>query len=664
MNPDSANPTRKKRTVLLTVKNRLIASFLLLLLVPGTLIGTISYRTAAGSIADRLIGSAAENVELVDQTIRQYIQLEMQDVDMLAGQLSSAMIDRKDHQARQLVDGFTSKHPELELLTLGNENGAWMKSPDPGAQEYDPRTRDWYKQTMQSPGQVVVTDPYVSVTSGNVVVTVAKTLQDGKGVVGVNLSLQKLAEIVKNVKIGTEGYVYVLDRTGKFLVHPTNEAGKAAEGAHYEEILKGDAGVVEYVLNGNAKRAAYATNPTTGWKIVGTMEVREVGIATAPILHNTVIVIVSALSVGAVLIFFIIRSITSPLRQLTEASARVSGGDLTETIPIRSGDEFGRLAESFNRMTESLRHVLLELSETSSQLAASSEEMTAGTGQTSQAAERIAGSIQNAARSMDTQTQRAQETARVMEEMSIGVQRIAESAHVIVETSSKTEEDVHNGGETVQQVKRQMTALRDSIDGLAGTIRELTNLSASIREMNEAIADIAGQTNLLSLNAAIEAARAGEQGKGFAVVAHEVRKLADRSSRTADDIHTVIAEMNALMERASAEMDKRVREAADGIAVVLQAESAFRQIEKSTLDVVGQIQDISSITEQMSASSEQVAASAQEMADSFREASGSYVQVAASSQEQLASMEEINGAAEALARMAEQLQRVVERFKL
>jgi methyl-accepting chemotaxis protein len=647
-----------------SIKKRLLLSFFIFLIIPSSCIGYFSYQSAKSQLNDKLSAAATQNVDLLNQTIDQYIQLEIQDVQMLSKQLSSASADTNDLQTRQVIDGFTSNHPELELLVIGNNNGKWMKSPDPGKQDYDPRTRDWYKGAMKTPDKALVTDPYVSVTSKNVVVSIAKVTQDGKGVISINLSLAKLAEIVKKVKVGTNGYVYIFDRNSKFIIHPKNAAGSDAKGTHYAEMLTKDQGIINYVLNGVDKRAAFTTNKITGWKIVGTMESAEIAKATKPIAVTTLLVIAISLLIGIVMIYFIIRSISKPLLKLTEASARIGRGDLSDRIHIRSKDELGQLALAFNVMTDSLHSVLQEVTDASNQLAASSEEMIASAEQTAKASENITISIQKVATGLETQSQSARETAIAMVEMTVGIQKVAESASSIVDTSTETGRDVAIGRETMQEVTTQMVSIRESVNDTANMISKLSVLSMTIKDMNTDIADMASQTNLLSLNAAIEAARAGEHGAGFAVVASEVRKLADQSKKTVSEIHSVIFEMVSLMDNAKIAMGQKMQEAEQGILIVGKAEKAFQQMEKSTYSIVEQIVEVSAITEEMSASAQEVAASVEDMASVAKNSSGNTQNVSAASEEQLSSMEEVSLAADSLAKMAEQLQNIVDRFKL
>ncbi|KHF32773.1 Methyl-accepting chemotaxis protein McpA [Paenibacillus sp. P1XP2] len=264
-----------------------------------------------------------------------------------------------------------------------------------------------------------------------------------------------------------------------------------------------------------------------------------------------------------------------------------------------------------------------------------------------------------------TQALATEESARTLEEMTRGIQKIAESAGAIVDSSGRTEEDVEAGSQKIRQVSAQMDTIRQSTVESAELMDQLHNHSASIAAMSTAIAEISKQTNLLSLNAAIEAARAGEHGRGFAVVADEVRKLADQSSITADEIRQTIVKMTDLIASAFDVMKNKVQaDVSHGLDVTAEALEAFVNIERSAKRISDQMQDISAITEQMSASSQQISAAVHEVAGISRQTVSSLEQVSAASQEQLASMEEISSSAAGLARMATDMQAMIDRFKL
>ncbi|MBM7110488.1 Methyl-accepting chemotaxis protein McpB [Brevibacillus laterosporus] len=640
---------------------------IVVLILQGVLIGYSSYYISKWQLEQKLEETAESNVSLLNQAIDQIIQLEVANLDTLVLQITSSQIDEQSPELRKIMEDFAKQHPEIEIVTVGNQNGAWMKAPNPGKQEYDPRTRDWYKQVMQDPSVISIHNPVVSMTTKNYILNIGKALPDGQGAVSISLSINKLHELVGGVKFGSEGYAYLLDRTNKFMSHPTQPMGKQVEGEQYDYIQKTDKGWISYDSpeNGKKLKALFETNPSTGWKIAGVLSNEEYAKASAPILNQTAFILVVFLVAASILIFIWTSKITKPLELLAISAKRVSDGYLDEKVNINQNDEIGQLATNFNEMVDSLKGIVTEMMETSTQLAASSQQMTASTLQNSKAVEYVTELIEESANGSKAQAVATSESARTMEEMSSGIFKIAESANAIVDSSAKTSEDVQNGNQKVIVVTEQMEAIRQSVEESASIMEQLQKHSGQISEMSTAIVDIAEQTNLLSLNAAIEAARAGEQGRGFAVVANEVRKLADQSKQTADRIQEIIIQVTSLTQDASEVMKRKVHaDVQKGIVVTTEAREAFTNIQASTQHIVEQIHDVSAITEQMSASAQEVSASMREIAQIAQGMAASSQSVTGASEEQLASMEEITSSSTALTQMAEGMRRSVERFKV
>ncbi|MDU7474364.1 MAG: methyl-accepting chemotaxis protein [Paenibacillus macerans] len=650
-----------------TLRNRMLLIFAVLLIIPNLVVAYSSYTSASGQLRSKMEESVKSNVNLLDETLNQIIEAESRNVEQLVMQINSAQIEAKSTEVQELMELYMEKHPELEVLTVGNQNGAWMKAPDPGKQDYDPRDRDWYKAAMKAPKETVIIDPFTSSTTGHYNLFISRALADGQGAITVSLDLAQLNEMVKAIRLGKNGYIYIMDRNSKFVSHPTNAIGEEAAGNQIAKIQGTESGFMEYVnpKTDLSQSVFFTTNKLTGFKIVGVLELQEFSEASMPIFWTSMIVLAISLVVAGIVLFFVIRLITRPIEQLNHSARRVSEGYLNEDVVVKRKDEIGQLAENYNGMLASLRTMVQEMSETASQLAASSEELTAGTEQNAKAVEHVVELVQEASGDAESQAASSAESAKTMEEMSMGIRKIAEASSTIVQSSSQTVSDVQNGSEKVAQVGLQMEEIRRSTRESAELMQQMSELSAFVAEMSGSISDIAGQTNLLALNAAIEAARAGEEGRGFAVVAGEVRKLAEQSRVTADRIQQHIGEMNELTGKAYQMIKQDVNANVDrGMSVTEEAQQAFREIERSTQRISEQIHEVSAITEQMSASADEIANSVEQIAATSAKSLESFQGVTAATEEQLASMEEISSASEGLARMAADVNAQIERFKL
>ncbi len=381
--------------------------------------------------------------------------------------------------------------------------------------------------------------------------------------------------------------------------------------------------------------------------------------ATTLVLLLSALAIVLCSAVG----FLITAFITRPVHQIQQLMAKAQDGDLTVHGSYRSRDEIGLLTTDFNQMIGGLKEVIVKISMESQSLSASSEQLLASSEQSNLTINQVVESIQSIASGADAQLHATEESAKAMEEMAEGIKRIAESSGDVSETSVEAAKQANDGNEAIQKAIDQMGLIRSAVNDSSQVVKQLGARSHEIGQIVNAITEIAAQTNLLALNAAIEAARAGEHGLGFAVVAGEVRKLAEQSRQSAEQIVAIIEQVKSETAYAIASMDNGNQVVNAGTEIMQEAGEAFRNILYSVQAVSGQIQEVSAASEEMSASSQQVAASLHNMKSIAQVAFSNTESVAAASEEQLATLEEISSAVGSLTKMSQDLFDITQRFK-
>ncbi|WP_239297942.1 methyl-accepting chemotaxis protein [Paenibacillus sp. ACRRY] len=661
------------------MSTRLIAAFLTVLIIPTALIGYFSYHSAqdqvqksmtdpmntiltmAGQHINNLVGTKAELLSYIDR--------------LVSADASQVNIEAVQAELNQLADTY----PDILAITVGNDQGRFITSPEIGETTYDPRSTDWYTNGKNNNGSVYFSSIMKDSDSGEIYVEISQALSSGQGVASIKLDLAPLAEEISYVDVGGNGSLIIVDsnRTiaawagaivdsgGVMLggplfegipVHP-NTASSPDEPMAFSQFVRTD---LEYDLEVNN-----GVNALTGWNVITLMGHEDFIAAAKPILVTSLTVIIISTVLAGMIIFFILRSFMVPMQKLRTATRRVREGNLTERVNLRNKDEFGILANDFDQMTISLQSVVSELNQTSSLLNHTSQMIHESTEQTNASVQHVAETIQQTAESAVVGAESSEQTANAVEEMARGISTIAESASAIVDSAEETERAVANGGKTINQVGDQMEHILVAVQEASALINELSNLSAEAGRMNEAIADISRQTNLLSLNASIEAARAGEHGKGFAVVAGEVRMLSLQSKQSAEEIGATIGKMFDLIEKSTSLMNDNVRnQVGEGMRISREASATISNIEQYTTHIVDQIQDVSAVSEQLAASTEQVSASVAEMANISKVSADSAQTTSAAAQEQMAAMEEIAASSVQLSKTAENMQNLVRRFTL
>ncbi|NGZ77548.1 methyl-accepting chemotaxis protein [Saccharibacillus alkalitolerans] len=648
-----------------SIRSRLFAAFLIILLIPTISLGVISYQKSKTEITEQFMKNTRQSVQSVDSQLTDMIQSSFDDLDYLSKTVKGGMVQGEaSPRLRQILDPVKAVKAQYDHVQFATTDGKLLNSPqqkfDAG---FDPRERQWYKDAISQKGTALVNSPIVG-QDGKVIVVPSKASEDSTGVVSVVLSLDHLAAQTNAIKVGEKGYVTILDSANAYLTHPEIAAG-TENAESYASRLDGQAsGEISFASGGQDKIAVYATNEKTGWKIVGVINKSEIAAANHGILITTVIIIVAAVVLGMLLTWWVVRSINNPLKKLVRATQKIAGGELSEEVPVDSRDELGHLASSVNEMRQNLRGLIEQIGFHAEQVAATSEELSASAEQTRSTSDHIASSIQEIADGSERQVRSSEEFAQSVREISGGMEGAAASIQFVSELTGATNGKAQEGNEVVQKTVGQMQLIQASTTDAAEVVNALGRKTSEIGAIVGLITEIASQTNLLALNAAIEAARAGEHGRGFAIVADEVRKLAEQSAGAAGSITALIGEIQTESERAVRSMREGTEVVEEGIQMVSMTGAAFEDILSSIGRVADEASAVAAIVEQVNVSSAKMVEGVEGMAGIAAQASGSTQGVAASTQQQSASMAEVSYSSEELSRMAQELQEVIGKFSV
>ena len=433
----------------------------------------------------------------------------------------------------------------------------------------------------------------------------------------VRISLDKEMKRIRDqfgkLVTGKTGYVYIVRPTdekgiGEFVMHPKfqeQQIGQVdlpeATRTILRQVLERKDGLFRYSMadtNGATReKIVYAaTSAAWGWT-VGTGSWLDEYLEESRALRNLVIVIsiVAALAL-ATLVYLLVSFRLRSLGQMVQEVERISQGDLRAVVQGAepgSRNEVHAIATAFNHMAESMRNLVRGVSTSSSQVAVA------------------AGELQDAASSALAASEQASVSASgiaaSVEELSVSITHVADNANQAAQISADAKEVTGSGRDVVYRAMTELERVAGDINESAALIQSLGERSKQISSVVGVIREIADQTNLLALNAAIEAARAGEQGRGFAVVADEVRKLAERTSLSTQEISTTVHAILEETGRAVQRMQDVSTNMSGSVGMARQAGDSLEIIDQRAQQTVEVVHGIADSTREQSSASQEIA---------------------------------------------------------
>jgi methyl-accepting chemotaxis protein len=348
---------------------------------------------------------------------------------------------------------------------------------------------------------------------------------------------------------------------------------------------------------------------------------------------------VGALSVLLVIIYLLTHHfVTAPLEELRKGLREIASGegDLTRRLPIKGKNEVGQAASVFNDMMENFNQLVRQVRDSARQVSARVSDL-------SVSADRVSQSSQ-------LQNEKSLAAKGAVEQLVASIAAIAQSAESVQQRSQESLARTNEGSHSLELLLSEMDVVERAVKDMADSIGDFVRNTESITRMTGEVKEIAEQTNLLALNAAIEAARAGEQGRGFAVVADEVRKLAEKSSRSASEIDAITSKLSAQSVAVRRGIEEGLHHLASSQSAVSSVSSVLQAVNGSVAEVGQGLDNIASATDQQRRFSGDVEASIDAIAEMARNNN--------------ATVEQTANAAHDLKRMADDLAATVGRFKV
>jgi diguanylate cyclase (GGDEF)-like protein/PAS domain S-box-containing protein len=403
----------------LAFRIKIFIYFVAIILITSIPISLRTYNYMYDSLKNDLYSSTKAQMVQIDNTISNEIKQLNEDIDFIA---TFADIKKADQSILPLsnitdielngkyskqipgiesaiynyLEGYGTTHIQATYVYLGTKWGGYTRWPDGiKSSTFDPRLRPWYSLALDNPDQSMITEPYVSAVDTNMIlITVSKAVKNVSGeivgAVGIDVSLGKLSEEIKNIKIGDSGYVFLFSKDGTILAYPdssfnfknisklkieTKETDKSYNDLliNFDKLISKDNANFETIINGKNVLVNVYTSPYTGWKMASVIEKTELTNKTDRMRELISEITIFSLLSAIALSYIVAKKITKPISELTPLMSSAGKGDLSVKANITANDEFGELGTSFNVMIDQLRSNYDELSESKEALRISEE---------------------------------------------------------------------------------------------------------------------------------------------------------------------------------------------------------------------------------------------------------------------------------------------------
>lgn len=492
----------------------------------------------------------------------------------------------------------------------------------------------------------------------------------GTGFVIIDLSRNQMETIISELSVGEGGIAAFVTQDGDEIYGNKDgleEGKKYFYGQdYYEKLMESEETVGQQSVTYDGKEYMFLMAKVGNTKSAICCLVPQAVIQeqASDIKTVTILLVIISIIVSGIIGVMVARGISKTIASILKQIKRVSNGDLTVQVHTNRKDEFAVLATGISDMIAHTKALIQQVESVSSELTSISEEVIASSEEFLKSSKEIESSVNEIEVGTTNQAEHSVKCLEEMDHLSKRIQIVGDNTHKISEIANDTDNSIHTGMQSMKTLNEKSHSTAQITNVVIESIQNLEKQSRSIGKIVGAINDIASETNLLSLNASIEAARAGEAGRGFSVVASEIRKLADQSMESANEIQDIIEDIVKNTKNAvetAKEADNIVQEQQMAVDDTTQA---FRTMQKQMGVLMDELEGILKGVNDMDQTRSVTLMAIQEISAVAEQTAASTADVSNVVTTQLEGVEELSQNSERLSTSAEELGQAINQFTI
>lgn len=638
----------------MSIKAKLIMFFIILSVIPVAIVGAYSLFNAEKTIENK-VSILSERLSKQNSEIMNGKLMELKrSMDLVAAnpeitdllsknQYEDSMEKLKDQQSlKKKFSALRLSYTDIRSITIYKDDsdilefGTQKELRDLLKKEKFNKS-DAYKKVIDKNGEI----EWVTGLGGNynrIYLMRGISLNKENVILIYEIDLNNIEKIFEEASIGDGSQIFITDDFKNIIYHGNNKEIGSVLSEDYRINASDEKETGSFI--GENELVAYS-NCINGWRVYSVISLDYLMGDIESVAKWTSLIIIICITLAIVISVYIAFGISTPLRMISDLMKKAGEGNLTAKSNIQGKNEIGRLAMGFNQMAGNMKLMINDTTEAFDSVHKNTIIMGDVAEQYSSVAEQIAISVGEIANGASLQAKDAEETTRLMNQLSTRIDNVIAHIKTVTKATEKTTEISGNAAQTVKDLYEKTEEYAKISLNSKNSILKLKESASRIISMVSLIESISEQTNLLALNAAIEAARSGEAGKGFAVVADEIRKLAEQSSQAAGEINSLVNYIDSDIANTVSAVEEGEKVFDVQHLAVLDTDTAFKNISESIEAIIAEIREVSNAVDDIIEYKNRTIDSVQSIASVSEEAAAGTEEVMAASQQQSSSSDQL-----------------------